>query len=159
MDENRKIEFSLNGRDAVLICPDQPAPGMPWVWRAEFLGAFDYADRALLARGWHVAYLHASNLYGCPEAGRGHVWLLSPSDRRIRAQPLPCALRLQPRRPVRPSTSPSPHPGCFAALYLDAPVLDIRSWPGGMGKAEPLAARMGRVPDLLRPDRTDYSLF
>ena len=51
MDENRKIEFSLNGRDAVLICPDQPAPGMPWVWRAEFLGAFDYADRALLARG------------------------------------------------------------------------------------------------------------
>lgn len=38
MDENRKIEFSLNGRDAVLICPDQPAPGMPWVWRAEFLG-------------------------------------------------------------------------------------------------------------------------
>lgn len=48
MDENRRIEFSLNGRDAVLICPDQPAPGMPWVWRAEFLGAFDYADRALL---------------------------------------------------------------------------------------------------------------
>ena len=41
MDENRRIEFSLNGRDAVLICPDQPAPGMPWVWRAEFLGAFD----------------------------------------------------------------------------------------------------------------------
>lgn len=68
MDENRRIEFSLNGRDAVLICPDQPAPGMPWVWRAEFLGAFDYADRALLARGWHVAYLHASDLYGCPEA-------------------------------------------------------------------------------------------
>ena len=63
MDENRKIEFSLNGRDAVLICPDQPAPGMPWVWRAEFLGAFDYADRALLARGRFVPFPYIEDIF------------------------------------------------------------------------------------------------
>lgn len=135
MDENRRIEFSLNGRDAVLICPDQPAPGMPWVWRAEFLGAFDYADRALLARGWHVAYLHASDLYGCPEAVEAMYGFYRHLTAEYALNPSPVIFGFS-RGGLYAVNFALAHPGCFAALYLDAPVLDIRSWPGGMGKAE-----------------------
>ncbi len=41
--------FAFGGHQCTLICPDIPAKGKPWVWRAEFLGAFDYADKALQA--------------------------------------------------------------------------------------------------------------
>ena len=30
--------------------------------------AFDYADRALLEKGWHIAYMMISDMYGCPES-------------------------------------------------------------------------------------------
>lgn len=158
MDENRRIEFSLNGRDAVLICPDQPAPGMPWVWRAEFLGAFDYADRALLARGWHVAYLHASDLYGCPEAVEAMYGFYRHLTAGYALSRFPVLFGFS-RGGLYAVNFALAHPGCFAALYLDAPVLEHSQLARRHGQGRTLAARMGRVPDLLRPDRTDLSLF
>lgn len=135
MDEGRKIEFFLNGRDATLICPSTPAPGRPWVWRAEFLGAFDTADRALLDRGWHIAYLHASDLYGCPEAVEAMFDFYRHVTAEYALSPFPVIFGFS-RGGLYTVNFALTHPGCFAALYLDAPVLDIRSWPGGMGKAE-----------------------
>ncbi|MEG0767249.1 MAG: alpha/beta hydrolase, partial [Clostridia bacterium] len=60
--------FDVDGRESFLVCPHQAALGNPWVWRAEFFGAFDAADRALLAQGWHLAYHKASDMYGCTQA-------------------------------------------------------------------------------------------
>lgn len=61
-------DFKLNQYDCILIIPHKVYPGSPWVWRAEFFGAFDYADRALLKKGWHIAYIGVSDMYGRPEA-------------------------------------------------------------------------------------------
>lgn len=135
MDKSRRIEFSLNGRNAILIFPDQPAPGRPWVWRTEFLGAFDDADRALLARGWHIAYLRASDLYGCPEAIEAMFDFYRHLTAEYAFSPFPVLFGFS-RGGLYAVNFALAHPGCYAALYLDAPVLDIRSWPGGMGRAE-----------------------
>ena len=43
-------DFKLDGHECILIVPKEAHPGNPWVWRAEFFGAFDYADRALRKR-------------------------------------------------------------------------------------------------------------
>jgi len=58
-----RTDFMLDGHSGHLIHPEEPLPGKPWVWRAEFFGAFDTVDRALLAKGWHIAYYKLSNIW------------------------------------------------------------------------------------------------
>ena len=47
--------FELNGREGVLICPEGVKEGNPYIWRTEFLGAFDFVDQEMLRRGWCLA--------------------------------------------------------------------------------------------------------
>ena len=63
-----RLDFEYQGREVIVVCPKQRAAGNPWVWRAEFFGAFDTVDVEMLNRGWHVVYYQVSNMYGCPEA-------------------------------------------------------------------------------------------
>ena len=64
----RRLDFTVDGRDSLLIVPEHPLPGDPWVWRTEFFGAFDTVDRALLEKGWRIAYHKVSDMYGCQKA-------------------------------------------------------------------------------------------
>lgn len=122
-------DFVVAGRPCLLIVPKTPAAGKPWIWRTEFFGHEPQADLALLARGWHVAYMNAQNMYGAPRAialfeqFRAHLiarYELSPR----------AVLEGFSRGGLYAFNYAATHPEQVAALYLDAPVLDIRSWPG-----------------------------
>ncbi len=124
-----RVDFTVAGRPALLVFPAQAAPGKPWIWRTEFFGHEPQADLALLARGWHVAYLEAKNLYGAPRAislfGQfyAHVVVRFGLAPRV-------VLEGFSRGGLYAINFALAHPTRVAALYLDAPVLDIRSWPG-----------------------------
>ena len=60
--------FKVDGRDALMVLPKTVAPGKPWIWRTEFWEHRPEADVALLAKGWHVAYVQVSDMYGSPAA-------------------------------------------------------------------------------------------
>jgi len=127
----RRLDFVVEGRPALLICPAKAAPGRPWVWRAEWFGDrhAPQASLELLARGWHLAYMNATDLYGAPPAMR----LFDAYYRRVRHD-----YELAPRVVIEGFSRgglyafnfAAEYPDRVAALYLDAPVLDIRSWPG-----------------------------
>ena len=63
-----RLDFEVAGRPCLLVTPKTPAPGRPWIWRAEFFDHEPQTDLALLERGWHVAYMDAQNMYGGPAA-------------------------------------------------------------------------------------------
>ncbi len=129
---HKKIEFGVNGRNSFFVCPKNPLPGNPWVWRTEFFGAFDFADRALLERGWHLAYHSVSNMYGCPEsvAMMREFYDVAVKEYQLNATP---ALFGFSRGGLYAVNFALEYPTLVGALYLDAPVLDICSWPGGKG--------------------------
>ena len=52
-----RLDFEYQGREVIVVCPKQRAAGNPWVWRAEFFGAFDTVDVEMLNRG-SVSYTH-----------------------------------------------------------------------------------------------------
>lgn len=60
----KQVNFTVNGRSSYIVYPKVQAEGNPWVWRAEFFGAFDSVDRELLNRGWCIVYHSMSELYG-----------------------------------------------------------------------------------------------
>ena len=129
----RRLDFAVGGRESLLVCPKTPDARGRWVWRAEFFGAFDAADRALLARGWAIAYHKVSDMYGCPQAiayMREFREVLRSTFRMTGK----AALFGFSRGGLYAFRYAVTWPEDVLALYLDAPVLDIRSWPGGKGK-------------------------
>ena len=63
-----RYDFKVEGRDALVVIPQEAAPGNPWIWRPAFFGAFPSVDKALLKEGWHLAYYDVTHLYGSPRA-------------------------------------------------------------------------------------------
>lgn len=125
----KRLDFVVDGRPALLIVPAQPAPGKPWIWRTEWFGHFPQADLALVARGWHVAYVNAQDMYGGPNS----MAIFDAYYQRVRAD-----YGLAPRVIMEGFSRgglyafnfAATYPDRVSALYLDAPVLDLKSWPG-----------------------------
>lgn len=121
-------DFDFQGRKASVVKPAQPAPGKPWIWRTRFLGAFAQADDALVAQGWHVVHIDTGETFGAPvamdvfDAFYDHL----VKERGLAAKPVLAGFS---RGGLYAMNWASRHPDRVAAIYLDAPVLDIRSWP------------------------------
>jgi pimeloyl-ACP methyl ester carboxylesterase len=125
-----RLDFFVAGRPCLLVAPKVAAPGRPWIWRMEFFDHEPQTDVALLERGWHVAYMDAKNLYGAPKAmalfGQFYARLVAHHGLASRT-----VLEGFSRGGLYAFNFAATHPTRVAALYLDAPVLDILSWPGG----------------------------
>lgn len=125
-----RLDFKVDGREGILVMPKTAAPGRPWIWRMD-----DFVDPevdlvlALLARGWHVAYMDVKGLYGAPRAmallGSYYAHAVAFFDLSNRV-----VLAGFGVGGLTAFNFAVAHPKHVAALYLDAPVLDFRSWPG-----------------------------
>ena len=126
-----RLDFVVAGQPAILILPKVAAPGRPWLWRAEWFG-----DRhapqvalALLARGWHYADINASDRYGSPAAIEIFDTFYTQLLRQYQLAPQ-VVLEGFSRGGLYAFNFAATYPARVAALYLDAPALDLRSWPG-----------------------------
>jgi pimeloyl-ACP methyl ester carboxylesterase len=124
--------FTFNGRSCKVVRPRRPAPGLPWVWRARFWGVEPQTDVALLERGFHVVYCDVAELFGNAEA----IDLWDAFYRKMRRAGLARKACLEgfSRGGVYVYNWALANPGKVAAVYADAPVLDLKSWPGGKGQ-------------------------
>ncbi len=126
-----QYDFALNGVACKLVVPKQPAEGHPWVWRARFWGHEPQFDRAMLERGWYVAYCDVSNLFGADGA----------VERWDRFYDLTQQLGLSEKAFLEGMSRggliimrwASEHPERVLGIYADNAVMDMRSWPGGKG--------------------------
>ncbi len=124
----KRHDYELNSREAVVVFPEGEIKG--WVWRTEFFGAFAYADIEMVRRGYILSYYMMSDLFGAPCA----VDLMN--DFHIAFTKF-FAIEYKPilfgfsRGGLYAFNYAAKYPERVKAMYLDAPVLDIMSWPGG----------------------------
>lgn len=125
----------IGGHLAYTVRPAKPLPGNPWVWRASFPDWHTKMDSLLLSRGFHIGYVSVDDQYGSPYAMQ--IW-----DRFYRY--LVDSLSLAPRVALEAVSRGGlyaygwarRHPDKITAIYGEAPVCDIRSWPGGKGRGQ-----------------------
>lgn len=127
--------FSIHNNACKIVKPKWTAEGRPWVWRARFWGHEPQADIALLERGFHIVYCDVVELFGNSEAiARWDRFysLLQKAGLSKKA-----AMEGMSRGGVYVFNWAAVHPNRVACVYVDNPVLDLKSWPGGLGKVPP----------------------
>ncbi|MDR2169013.1 MAG: hypothetical protein LBP59_02620 [Planctomycetaceae bacterium] len=128
-------EFEIGKRPCRVVIPKKIAEGKPWVWRAVFWGHEPQTEVALLGKGYYVAFISCSDLLGSPQHLKERDEFYNFLTRRYGFSKKPvligmsrggfCSLRWAMANPANVS-----------CLYVDAPVCDLRSWPGGKGKGK-----------------------
>ena len=128
------LQFAVDGRSALLVVPKEPVAGKPWIWRTEFFGVDPQADIALLGKGLHVAYIDVGGLFGAPKAldAMDKYYAHVRQTYGLSAKP---ALEGFSRGGLYAFNWAARHPDQVSCLYVDAPVCDFKSWPGGKGRS------------------------
>lgn len=139
-----RYDFSLHDRSAIVVTPKASAEGRPWIWRARFFGHRPELDLALLKSGYHLVYCDVANLFGSPQAVRhwNHCYQTLTTDYELNSKPV---LEGMSRGGLIVFNWTVQNPEKVSCLYVDAPVCDIKSWPGGRGRGkghEPTWKRM-----------------
>ncbi|MBO7329690.1 MAG: alpha/beta hydrolase [Lentisphaeria bacterium] len=125
-------EFTIDGIDCRLVEPDVKAnERKDWYWRVHFFGAFPDADFAMLKLGWHVAHIAVPELYANDECMRRMDMLYQfMTQHGFNKKCVPVGYS---RGGLDVYRWASRNPEKVSCLYLDNPVCDFKSWPGGKG--------------------------
>ena len=130
----QQFDIVLNGLDCKIVKPKQVNNERRWVWRARFWGHEPQTDIALLERGFHLVYCDVSGLFGSPEA----------VERWNQFYKILVSAGLHPKAVLEGMSRGGliiynwaiANPEKVACVYADAPVLDGKSWPGGLGECK-----------------------
>jgi pimeloyl-ACP methyl ester carboxylesterase len=129
-----RMDFLLNGRACILVEPENPADGNPWIWRTEFFGHEPQADSMLVSNGFHLAYIDVQDMYGAP-AAIDRMKILYQYLIHVKGLNNKPVLEGFSRGGLFALNWAATYPDRVKCLYLDAPVCDFKSWPGGRGES------------------------
>lgn len=131
-------EYLFKGHEARIVFPNKKDSNNYWIWRARFWGHEPQLDKALLEKGFHLVYIDVADMYGNEEAVElwnqfyHHCVLAYELNPKV-------VLEGMSRGGLIIYNWASKNTDKVFSLYADAPVCDIKSWPGGMfkGKGSP----------------------
>lgn len=146
---------NFQGHEYGIVFPGEMAEGRPYVWRVEFFGAFPAVDLAMLKKGYAVVYYRISDLYGSEEAVRRMAAFQPMVEEKYRLASQAVLFGFS-RGGLYALHYAAKYPERAASLYLDAPVVDIYSWPGGFGLSEGAAAEWEECRALWDRTRDEY---
>lgn len=122
----RTVEYEFNGFKAIVVLPEKP--NGKWIWKTEFFYAFDQAERALLSEGYTRVYYGVSDMYGSYRAVRLMHAFHKDVVKRFGLESKAVLFGFS-RGGLYAFNYALFYPECVSKLYLDAPVLDLKTWP------------------------------
>jgi len=129
------IEFKFDGVEAKIVFPRKANKAKNWIWRTQFWGHEPQTDIALLNKGFHVVYVDVVDLYGNQVAVKRlnafYTFLINNFGLNKKT-----VLEGMSRGGLDAYNWASENTDKVFCIYADAPVCDIKSWPGGLGKGE-----------------------
>jgi len=142
-------DFTFSGRNSKIVQPKYAAKNHPWIWRARFWGHEPQTDIALLEHGFYVVYCDVAEMFGNEEAVS--IWNAFYAEVHDAGLGDKAVLEGMSRGAVYALNWAAVNTGKVACVYIDNPVLDLKMWPGGLGKYP-------ASPDELDTLKADYHL-
>lgn len=128
------FEYEFNGYKAVVIVPEKP--NGKWIWKTEFLYAFDQAEKQLSKMGYTRVYYEISNMYGDYRAVRLMRRFYTHVIGKFNLEDK-CTLFGFSRGGLYAFNYALYYPETVKKIYLDAPVLDLKTWPKKASRGQP----------------------
>jgi len=134
----RMHDLTVDGCQGHVVQPDHALPGRRWVWRTMFWDAFPGMDIAFLNAGFYVAYLEVGNTFGCPDAMKHFDAFFNTMVKQYGFSTT-VVLEGLSRGGLYAYRWAYVNTDKVCCIYGDAPVCDMKSWPGGkgLGKGSP----------------------
>jgi lysophospholipase L1-like esterase len=151
-------DFIFDSADCKIVKPKWTAIGRPWVWRARFWGHEPQTDIALLERGYHIVYCDVAELFGNEEAiTRWNHFYSFLKERGLAEKAI---MEGMSRGAVYVFNWAAVNPDKVSGIYVDNPVLDLKSWPAGLGRVPPSKVELEILKkDYRLIDTTDIRKF
>lgn len=125
-----RVNITIGPHKAYYVNPKKPLEGNPWVWRASFPDWHTDIDSILLTKGFHVAFVNVDDQYGSPYALQ--VWNAFYNYLTTKQSfAAKVALEGVSRGGLYVYGWAKRNPDKVSCIYNEAPVCDIKSWPGG----------------------------
>ena len=127
--------FTLSDREVKLVLPREKDPMGRWLLKTEYFGAFPALEIEMLERGFHVAYVKNATRWhlDSDDVAKEELCRYLASEYGLSEKCVPVGMSCGGLQAVYFAAA---HPERIAALYLDAPVLNLLSCPMGIGKKE-----------------------
>ncbi|MBR7132578.1 MAG: prolyl oligopeptidase family serine peptidase [Clostridia bacterium] len=128
------LEFKLLDRRALLVVPNQPNGSGKWLLKTEYFGAFPNFEIEMLKRGYYLAYIANKTRWYHPSDSDAKAELCKFLQREfsLSEKCVPVGMSCGGMHAVYFADR---YPEHIAALYLDAPVLNLLSCPCKLGVA------------------------
>jgi len=128
----RRIDFTFEGREALLIFPEKPNENKNWLLKTEYFDAFPDFQIQMLHRGWHLAFIKNITRW-CLEEDLDLKKRFADFLHREYGLCEKCVPVGMSCGGLIGSKFAAKYPECVSALYLDAPVMNLLSCPAGLG--------------------------
>jgi len=131
LSDFKSTTFDFQGRYGKVVFPKTPNKERNWIWRARFWNTEPQVDIALLEKGFHLVYIDVSGMYGNAEAVE--IWnLFYAFIKKKHNLNNKVVLEGMSRGSLIVYNWASKNTEKVACIYVDAPVCDLKSWPGGL---------------------------
>ena len=131
-----RLDFMFEDRQAILIVPNEAdkRPNGNWMLKTEYFDAFPNFEIEMVKRGWHLAYLQNKSRWVFPDDidAKARFADYLKAEFGLAKRCLPVGMSCGGMHAVYFAAK---YPQYIAALYLDAPVMNLLSCPGDMGIA------------------------
>ncbi len=127
-------DFKHDGLEFKVVQPKVANKKHSWVLRSRFWGHEPQLDLKLLELGFHVVYCNVENLYGAPAAVQR--WNKFYSLMQGVGLNSKVVIEAMSRGGLIAYNWAVDNLSKISAIYADAPVLDLKSWPMGEGQYE-----------------------
>lgn len=140
----RRLDFTFEGRNAILVFPQEENENKNWLLKTEYFDAFSGFELEMVKRGWHLAYVANVTRWCLDEdldvKARFAKHLQDTYGLYEKCVPvgMSCGGMIATKLAAR-------YPTLVSALYLDAPVMNLLSCPAGLGTAGD-----GMLPEFIR---------
>ena len=159
----KRLDFKFKGRHAILICPEKAVDGNKWLYKTEYFDAFPDFEIQMIKRAYYLALLYNRTRW-CPESDTDLRPLFCEFSNENFGLNKKCMLVGMSCGGMQAVYFAAKYPEYVAAMYIDAPVLNLLSCPYALGAAkenmrEEFEAAIGiTLPELLnyRKHPIDY---
>lgn len=129
----KRVDFEFEGKECILVFPKENKKNGKWLLKTEYFSAFQDFEFEMLARGYHLAYIANQTRWMVPEdVDRKAKFAKFLAEKYgLCEKCVPVGMSCGGLHAIYFA---SKYPEHVAAAYLDAPVTNLLSCPGHVGR-------------------------